>query len=265
MRYIVDHDLHIHSQLSSCSRHPEQTAANILAYGEANGLTTLCLTDHMWDNRVEGASGWYAPQSYEHICQARPLPRSEKVNFLFGCETELNGNLTVGVSREVMDQLDFIIIPTNHLHMSGYTCRGDEGIEERAALCRDRMEAVLNMDLPFHKIGLAHLTCPLLYRENYLAVLDTVTDGEWHSLFAHAAKVGVGIELNFNSFAHTGDALESELRPYRIALEEGCKFYFGSDAHNPGGLARAKENFEHIVDLLDLKEENKFRIAGMKE
>ena len=25
MKYTVDHDLHIHTRLSSCSRHPEQT------------------------------------------------------------------------------------------------------------------------------------------------------------------------------------------------------------------------------------------------
>ena len=30
MRYIADHDLHIHTQLSLCSGHPEQTKENIL-------------------------------------------------------------------------------------------------------------------------------------------------------------------------------------------------------------------------------------------
>ena len=27
MKYIIDHDLHLHSQLSRCSNHPEQTPA----------------------------------------------------------------------------------------------------------------------------------------------------------------------------------------------------------------------------------------------
>ena len=49
MRYTVDHDLHIHSQISSCSRDPEQTNERILQYAEKNGLNTLCLTDHFWD------------------------------------------------------------------------------------------------------------------------------------------------------------------------------------------------------------------------
>lgn len=32
MRYSFDHDLHIHSQISSCSNHPEQTTERILQY-----------------------------------------------------------------------------------------------------------------------------------------------------------------------------------------------------------------------------------------
>lgn len=61
MRYSIDHDLHIHSQLSSCSSDSEQTPARILRYAQENGLKEICLTDHFWDETVEGASGWYAP------------------------------------------------------------------------------------------------------------------------------------------------------------------------------------------------------------
>ncbi len=46
MKFLYDHDLHIHSKLSSCSNHPEQTAENILAYAKKNALNTICLTDH---------------------------------------------------------------------------------------------------------------------------------------------------------------------------------------------------------------------------
>ena len=126
MRYIVDHDLHIHTQLSLCSGHPEQTKETILNYGIENGLTTLCLTDHMWDSRVPGASGWYQQQPYERICQALPLPETDKVRYLFGCETDLDRYMTVGVSPEIMEKLDFIIIPTTHLHMHGFTLDGSE-------------------------------------------------------------------------------------------------------------------------------------------
>ena len=83
MRYSADHDLHIHSKISSCSNDPEQTNARILQYAQENGFSTICLTDHFWDNAVEGASDWYFPQDYEHISAAKPLPQTDKIKFLF--------------------------------------------------------------------------------------------------------------------------------------------------------------------------------------
>lgn len=263
-KYIVDHDLHIHSQLSSCSNDPEQTVEALLRYAEDNGLSTICITDHFWDETVPGASNWYKPQNMEHIRKALPLPQSDKVKFLFGCETDQDQYLTVGVAPENYGKFDFIIIPTTHLHMNGFTCRGDEGIEERAKLCIDRFDAVLNMDLPFHKVGIAHLTCGLIYREHHLEVLKAIPDSEFRRLFEKAASVGVGIELNFNSIAlnDKAEAREIMLRPYFIAKEAGCKFYFGSDAHHPANLAKAKANFENTVELLSLEESDKFVLAA---
>lgn len=263
MRYIADHDLHIHTGLSLCSGDPEQNKDTILNYGIENGMTTLCLTDHMWDSRVPGASGWYQKQSYEYICQALPLPKTDKLQYLFGCETDLDRYMTVGVSPEIMEKLDFIIIPTTHLHMHGFTLDGSEGVEERAKLWCTRFEGVLDMDLPFHKIGIAHLTCSLIYRDHYVEVLKAIPESEYRRLFAKAAEKGVGIELNFPSLSLTDETRDPNLLPYRIAKEEGCKFYFGSDAHHPAGLAAAKANFENIIDLLGLEETDKFRLPGM--
>ena len=59
MKYIIDNDLHIHSQLSSCSRDPEQNPEALLAYAVKNGFTTICIADHYWDERIPGASNWY--------------------------------------------------------------------------------------------------------------------------------------------------------------------------------------------------------------
>ena len=110
MKYVFDHDFHIHSQISSCSRDPEQTNERILKYAEDEGLHTIVLADHFWDETVEGASKWYSKQDYPHICQAKPLPQSDKVKFLFGCETEMDKHMTVGCSRERMEELAFIVI-----------------------------------------------------------------------------------------------------------------------------------------------------------
>ena len=103
MRYIVDHDWHIHSKVSSCSNDPQQSNENILQYAKDNGLKTICIADHFWDERVEGASEWYAPQNYNHVISSKPLPQDEEVRFMFGCETELDKFGTLGMSKERFD------------------------------------------------------------------------------------------------------------------------------------------------------------------
>ncbi len=257
MRFVPDHDLHIHSYLSLCSGDPAQNPAAILAYGEENGLKTLCMTDHMWDQAVPGASEWYAAQSYERTREVLPLPQSENVKFLFGCETEMDKNMVIGISRKTAEELDFIIVPTTHLHMDGFTLNGDEDARELAALWVRRFDALLDSDLPFEKTGVAHLTCPLIWRNRYLEVLEAIPDDEYHRLFERSAKAGLGIELNFSVFNMTPAGAETVLHPYRIAKEEGCKFYLGRDAHHPKELQSAMKVFNAAIDLLDLKEDDK--------
>ena len=56
----------------------------------------------------------------------------------------------------------------------------------------------------------------------------------------------------------TDEEMAIHLRPYRIAKEEGCKFYLGSDAHALRAFEGMKENFQKITDLLELDDRHKF-------
>ena len=268
MKYIVDHDLHVHSGISSCSGDPEQTPERILRYAEENGFETVCLTDHFWDETISGASGWYAAQNYAHISAAKPLPESEEVRFLFGCETELDRFLTLGVSKTRMDFFDFIIIPTTHFHMKGYTLSETEteNAKTRSNAWVKRLDAVLSRDLPFRKIGIAHLTCGLIAptRDEYIETLSSIPTKEMERLFNKAARLGVGIELNADDMSFAEGEADTVLRPYRIAKKAGCKFYCGSDAHHPKELDRAGKIFESAVERLELKETDKFVIRHVK-
>lgn len=268
MRYVFDHDYHIHSMLSSCSNDPEQSAERILRYAQANGLKTVCLTDHFWDGTVDGASDWYAPQNYAWISRAKPLPQADNVRFLFGCETDMDRHLRAGISLATLAKLDFAIIPTTHLHMTGFTLTGEDAqsLERRAELWAMRFGALLDMDLPFRKIGMAHPACPLIARssrEDYLKVLEMIPDGTMEKLFAKAAGQGIGIELNSGDMKFSDDEADIVLRMFRIAKKQGCRFYCGSDAHHPAGLDAAKAIFERAIDWLGLTEDDKFHIEGV--
>ena len=264
MRYIVDHDIHIHSTLSLCSLDPEQTPEYILQYGKNNGYSYVCLTNHFWDEDVPGANPYYKPQNLAHLQEALPLPQDEKVHFYFGCEAEMDHAGNLAITKEHIDLFDFVIIPTTHLHMKGSTITEEDfGSEERrAVLYVERIRKLLSYDLPFHKIGLAHLTCDLIAGAHHLndsrkRILNLIPEGDLKEVFTKAAEKGLGIEINVSdeSFAGTDEDL---LRPLRIAKACGCKFYFGSDAHHPAQFDHMKERCEQMVDLLGLEETDKF-------
>lgn len=265
MRYLIDHDYHIHSMLSSCSRDAEQTAERILAYAKKRGLKKICITDHYWDSSVEGASGWYKPQDFAHISEALPLPQADGIEFLFGCETDMKQDGTIGIPTSRFDDFAFIIIPTTHMHMKGFTIP-HKAYQNNAALAElwvKRLDTLLSMDLPFEKIGIAHLACSLINnssRENYIDTLGRIPTEDMERLFAKAASLGCGIEINQYDMNFSDGEADDVLRMFKIAKASGCKFYLGSDAHHPADFTDTEKRFNRAIDMLGLTEDDKFRI-----
>ncbi len=266
MRYKIDHDYHIHTQLSSCSSHPGQTTQRLLQYAKDNHLHTICVTDHYWDSSVSGMSEWYKPQHFEHISLSKPLPQADGIRFLFGCETDMDRSMRVGIPQFRYDDFDFIIVPTTHLHMTEFTVTPQDcNSEKKSSLWVQRTEHLLSLPLPFHKIAVAHLACGLIdnrSRADYLATLQMIRDEDMERIFAKAAALGVGIELNCSDMSFADGETDIVLRMFRIAKAQGCKFCLGSDAHEPQDFANVKDVFERAVTLLDLQESDKFHIGG---
>ena len=200
MRYIYDHDLHIHSGISVCSSDEAQSAERILQYALENGLKKICVTDHFWDDAIPCGSSWYHKQNYAWIERILPLPKSDKVEFLFGAETEMDKHLTIGMGKEYYDKFAFIIVPTTHLNNVGFGLTDEEGasVEGRVQAWLRKVDGLLSADLPFHKVGAAHLACGLIApkREDVRAVLETLPETELRRLFTRASDIGIGIELN---------------------------------------------------------------------
>lgn len=261
MRYVIDHDLHIHSYLSLCSQNAEQTADAILKYGIKNNFKYLCLTDHVWGNVKPNKNDFYngnyenTPQDIPHISKILPLPQSEKTGFFFGCETDMDDELNIGLAADEYEKFDFVIIPTTHLHMYPFV-----SVEKSAETYVNRFDKILSSDLPFRKIGIAHLTTKLIApKDNWKTVLNIIPESIYKRLFRKSAELGLGIEINSGDLAYYNpEETDVSLRVFDIAKECGCKFYFGSDAHTPKGFLNSIQTFEKMVDLLDLKEEDKF-------
>jgi histidinol phosphatase-like PHP family hydrolase len=262
--FSIDHDYHIHTHLSTCSGDPEQTVENITRFARQNGMHTICITDHLWDDSVPGASAWYRPQNIAHIQQSLPLPKGENPRVLFGCETEYLGGTKLGLSPEHFDLFDFIIVPLNHFHMVDFVRPSSYDTPEKIAdLLLTRMEEVAKLPLPWHKIGIAHPTCSLVFREGNEADVYRAMDPErLASAMKTFADKGAGIELNSSSFSGNWRQHENEhLKIYRAARDTGCKFYCGSDSHKPKALSRTFRNLPVVIELLGLKDEHVFHIA----
>lgn len=263
MDYIFDNDLHIHSKISLCSNDENQNNERILQYAKENKLKTICLTDHYWDENVDGASDWYKLQDFRHISAAKPLPQDDGIRFLFGCETEMDKNMTLGISKKKFDDFDFVVIPTTHFHMTGFTISEEiVSPKQKSEFWLAKLNTLLDMDLPFYKIGIAHLTCGLIdsSRENFLRIIELLDDDSLKKVFKKAAEKGVGIELNSSDMDFKDEEESIVLKPYRIARDMGCKFYCGSDAHHPNELDAASKIYKRAIKLLELTENEKFHI-----
>ena len=271
MRYIVDHDLHIHSFGSMCSKAPEQTPERILQYGIEEGFTTIGLSDHFWDERVPmPAGGWgpdfYISQNWPHICKNLPLPQAEGIHFLFGAEVDMTLDGTVGVSPERLAELDFVLISISHFHCTDFTIRAEDAAtpEGIARVLLDKLDKLLEMPLPWHKVGLAHLVGQKVSGgdpDRHCQILRLVQGERLTALFKKAAALGVGIELNTATFNFGNEAEQEAVTAfYAHAKDCGCKFYFGSDAHAPFQSVTHWERAQAMADRLALTHEDIFSL-----
>ena len=141
--------------------------------------------------------------------------------------------------------------------------------ERLAKVWVERVESLLNMDLPFEKIGLAHLTASHIARGNdevYRKTLDLLLEDDLKRVFTLAAQRGVGIELNASDMHYSEENKERILRIYRTSKQCGCKFYLGSDSHHPTGVDYPRISFiENAIDELSLNEDDKWPLARPKK
>lgn len=191
-----------------------------------------------------------------------PLPTDRGVRFCFGCETEYCGGSLLGLAKQSFGLFDFIVIPVNHFHMLGFVRPASVNTPALAAeLMLARLAELLEMDLPWHKIGIAHFTCELVFTEGRASkVFDNMPDGRLFDIFQAFARKGAGIEINKSDFRGEDRQLsESLLRPYRLAKTAGCRFYFASDAHSVDQL-RIRQKLETVAASLGLREKDIYRI-----
>lgn len=262
MKYTINHDFHIHSTVSRCCKDEKQTPEKILEYAIKNNFNKICLTNHFWDEKVKSEAEWIEEHGYKYLTSVLPLPEENGIDFLFGAEIDMDYNGILGISPETLSELDFVTVATTHMHLAGNTVREKlSSPEEAAEIWLSKIKNLLSMPLPFHKMGVAHMTTGHIMKERTPDVMRLLKTEDLYGIFSDCAKKGLGIELNTKTIFNSDEEKDILMRPYYIAKDCGCKFYLGSDSHRTEALSLAKENFERIITILDLTEENKFPLA----
>jgi histidinol phosphatase-like PHP family hydrolase len=249
MRFVPDHDLHIHTQLSPCSRDTRQTPEAILSYGITAGMKLLNLADHCWPDTRAAI-----------LPHPENLPQGKHCFLLHGAEVDMDMNDNLSATIPEIEAMDFAVIAVNHLHLKNYCVPNDfpEDAETHKKRFIERVHHLLSLDLPFHKTGLAHFSDGLVCTKEHIQCLDLITENELIDIFTKIKKLGMGVELNMVPGRYAGHDLDSMLRPFRIAKALGCKFYMASDAHHPDdfGGVHARKMYP-LIDLLGLEESDK--------
>ena len=228
-------DLHIHSTLSACCSDPEQLVSSRVPFLAEKGLKKIAFTDHIWNNPAVPPSPWYAPQDGTAILKLADEIRNSSypIPVLAGCEADMIAPDKIGITKEFCEKMDLVLLATDHFHMNGFMidlppCEADKMAPYMMKFFRAGATCGL-ADI------LVHPLCPLgPYLKILPQIMENITDSELDESLRMAAENNVALELNGSCIATTEKLGISDcyLNTMKAAKKAGCKFSFGSDAHN---------------------------------
>ena len=261
----IRQDIHIHTYHSACAVR-EATPQVYIDSAQKRGLELIGFADHMWDN-----GHGYSIASYErHQGNFANLIKIKEdlagctipdgLRVLVGCETDFVADSTLGISREIAAQLDFVLAPQAHTHFPE-VCPSPYR-EDRIACGKFSLEAFRR--LMRHPDADLITAVPHPMGTHYVGDGDTdiiaaMSDAEFREVFSMAAEKEIGIEINStivmlackstDTDAHSLEAIKNleYYRMFSIAREVGCRFTFGSDAHS----LEMAEDFWYAQNMAD--------------
>ncbi len=136
----IDHDIHTHTLFSSCCYDPLATMKAFVERAHELGHRILGISNHLWDERVPGASAWYRGQTVDYGFEGKyAIPADTLgVKVLFGTETEYCGkDDNLGMLASTAARFDYVLVPHTHTHMKNFVIRESSDV----AGYRDRLAA----------------------------------------------------------------------------------------------------------------------------
>ncbi|MBQ8641179.1 MAG: hypothetical protein IJ480_03095 [Clostridia bacterium] len=226
------HDIHTHNVFSACCGDKTASTAAYLEKEAALGMKLFGLSNHIWDERVPGASAWYRNQTILKAEEARAtLEKADpSMKVLFGCETEYYAcRDLLGMSPEGAVHFDYLLIPHSHLHMRNEVMADFPEILE----ARAKVRADLAQKMPY------------LPEKNLDAMAATLKEADLVKIFP---------ELEIDVMAYTNranlDTFRALLASREVEKLTGMLPVSIAHSFSPCGVPHAKKN-EYLAGIRD--------------
>ncbi|MBR5446079.1 MAG: hypothetical protein IKV57_08145 [Clostridia bacterium] len=224
------HDIHTHNVFSACCGDKTASTTAYLTREKELGMRIFGLSNHIWDERVSGASSWYRNQTILKAEEAKAAlaGADPSMKVLFGCETEFYACRNIlGMSPEGAAHFDYLLIPHSHLHMRNEVMADfPEILEARAKIRADLAQKM-----------------PYLPENNINAMANSLNE---------AAILKIFPELEIDVMAHTNKA---NLETFRALLANaelqklaGTMPISIAHSFSPCGVPHAKKN-EYLAGI----------------
>lgn len=259
---IIKHDIHLHTYLSKCCQHKDQTPANIVRIAEELGLETIGFADHVWTNHDLKPNGFYQGMHENQIVELRRDLEgiNTDLKILVGCEADTIAPGKFSITAKFSEELDFVLLACNHLHIK------DLVAQPTSNRPRDIAAHMLTMFRSGVESGLATSIVHSFTAapEIFAATTDAISDQEFLDAFGMAAENNVAIEITLsylcgkykdNSEDENNWSLDTPGRILAMAKKSGCKFTLGSDAHSLAYM-RFLPKLSLLIDAAGIEKED---------
>ena len=117
----INHDFHIHTNLSLCAAETV-TAEHYINKAKELGLNKIGFTNHMWDENIQPfLNRSYKIQTVPYNLELRDELKTldkQGIKVYFGAEAEFHPIYGVALTEENAEKFDYIIVPNSHTHMT---------------------------------------------------------------------------------------------------------------------------------------------------
>jgi len=202
---LLDFDCHVHTYYSPCGRQTDEEGRPLaeperhLEQAHTLGLDGMIFTDHFVEDASLPGTVLFYRSSGPAILESlrRELGRSsagEGLNLYVGCETETMSTERVGVSPAMSAQLDFVLVPTTHYHLTGVPQPDSYAPADLADHMLTMLESVVA------KPWLDSVAHPFAEREEMIGdlrrVYEAMDKSRLDDILGLAADKGVALEVN---------------------------------------------------------------------